>query len=146
MKKVLIQGAFDILNAGHILAFKRAKGLGDELIVALNTDELYKRYKGYGLGPILPYWQRKILVESCKYVDKVVPINNFSPLRLIKRLKIDVLVLTREWEETKEKEIAYMRNKGGQISWSPRFKDIYCSSKIRELVIRRHLSRKEDLQ
>ena len=143
MTRVLLQGSFDILNAGHILALKRAKGLGDELIVALNTDELYKKYKGYGLGPILPYWQRKLLVESCKYVDKVVPTNSFSPLRLLKRFKIDVYVLTREWEETKEKEIAFMRNKGGIVSWSPRFKDIYCSSKIRELVIRRHLSSKE---
>ena len=141
MKRVLIQGAFDILNAGHVLAFKKAKKLGDYLIVALNTDELYKKYKGYGQGPVLPYWQRKLILESISYVDEVVPAKSFSPMRLLRRLKIDVYVLTREWEETKGKEIAYMRNKGGEISWSPRFKDIYCSSQIREIVIRKHLSK-----
>lgn len=140
MKKVLLQGAFDILNAGHVLAFKKAKKLGDHLIVALNTDELYKKYKGYGQGPVLPYWQRKLIVESCRYVDEVVPARQFSPIKLLKRLKIDVYVLTREWEETKEEEINYMRSKGGEISWSPRFKDIYCSSEIRAIVIRKHLS------
>lgn len=140
MKKVLLQGAFDILNAGHVLAFKKAKKLGDHLIVALNTDELYKKYKGYGQGPVLPYWQRKLIVESCRYVDEVVPARQFSPLKLLKKLKIDVYVLTREWEETKEAEINFMRNKGGEISWSPRFKDIYCSSEIRAIVIRKHLS------
>lgn len=140
MKKVLIQGAFDILNAGHVLAFKKAKKLGDHLIVALNTDELYKKYKGYGQGPVLPYWQRKLILESCRYVDEVVPARQFSPIKLLKRLKIDVYVLTREWEETKEEEINYMRSKGGEISWSPRFKDIYCSSEIRAIVIRKHLS------
>lgn len=142
MKRVLIQGAYDILNAGHVRALKRAKGLGDYLIVALNTDELYAVYKGNGYSPYIPFKQRREILESVKWVDEVVPAHHFSPISLLERHNIDVYVLTREWETTKEVELAFMKKKGGEISWSPRYKNIYCSSDIRKRIIRRCLSKR----
>lgn len=139
MRIVLFQGAFDILNAGHVKALKRAKKLGDKLIVALNTDALYKEYKNER-GSIIPYAQRKTILEGLACVDLVVPISTFSPLRLLKKYNADVYVLTREWESSKAEEIAYMKAKGGQVSFSPRYK-IMCSSDIRARIIERHLAK-----
>lgn len=139
MKTVLIQGSFDILNAGHVKALARAKKLGWRLIVALNTDSLYKGYKNEN-GPIIPYAQRKTILEGLESVDLVIPIRTFSPLAMLKKHKVDVYVLTKEWESSKAEEITYMKKKGGSISFSPRYK-VMCSSDIRAKVIKRHLKK-----
>jgi glycerol-3-phosphate cytidylyltransferase len=136
---VLLQGAFDIINWGHIKAFERAKGLGDYLIIALNSNDLVRKYKGR--DAVLPWYQKKFIIESCVFVDKVVKATKFSPLELLKRYDVDVYVLTREWAETKEKEIAYMKAKGGIISWSPRFKGVVPTSKIKEILLKEAKSR-----
>jgi glycerol-3-phosphate cytidylyltransferase len=133
-KIVLIQGAFDIINWGHIKAFQRAKSLGDYLIVALNSNELIKKYKGR--DAVLPWYQKKFIIESCKFVDKVVISEKFSPLDLLKKYKVDVYVLTNEWKETKSEEIAYMKAKGGKVSFSPRFKGVVPTSKIKEILLK----------
>lgn len=132
-KIVLIQGAFDIINWGHIKAFERAKKQGDYLIVALNSNELLREYKGR--EAVLPWYQKKFIIESCRFVDKVVKANHFSPLLLLKKYKVDVYVLGQEWEYSKAIEIAYMQKKGGRISWSPRFKGVVPTSKIKEILL-----------
>ncbi len=130
---VLLQGAFDIINWGHVKAFQRARAQGDYLIVALNSNELVKAYKGR--DAVLPWYQKKFIIESCVYVDKVVKATKFSPLELLKKYNVDVYVLTKEWAETKEKEIAFMKAKGGKISWSPRFKGVVSTSRIKEILL-----------
>lgn len=132
-KVVLIQGAFDIINWGHIKAFQRAKALGDYLIVALNSNELLEKYKGR--QAVLPWYQKKFIIESCSFVDKVVKATEFSPLKLLKKYEVDVYVLSHEWEETKKEEIAYMKQKGGQISWSPRFRGVVPTSQIKRILL-----------
>ena len=71
MKRVITYGTFDLLHYGHINLLKRAKALGDYLIVAVSTDEFNwneKQKKSY-----FSYEQRKALVESIRYVDLVIP-------------------------------------------------------------------------
>lgn len=133
-KVVLLQGTFDILNWGHVKAFQRAKAQGDYLIVALNTNRLVKKFKGR--DAVLPWYQKKFIIESCRFVDLVVPASDFSPLRLLKRYKVDVYVLTREWHDTKAREIAYMKKKGGRVVYSPRFKGVVPTSKIKEILLK----------
>ncbi len=137
-KIVLLQGAFDIINWGHIKAFQRAKAQGDYLIVALNSNDLIRQYKGR--SAVLPWYQKKFIIESCVFVDKVVRATDFSPLDLLKRYKVDVYVLTREWTDTKAKEIAYMKSKGGKVVWSPRFKGVVATSMIKDRLLREHLA------
>ena len=117
---VLLQGAFDILNYGHIRAFKFAKAQGDYLIVALNTNELIRDYKGR--EPVMPWSHKRSIIEACRYVDRVVPAHEFSPLKLLKRYGVDVYVISYEWEHTKAAEIAYMKQKGGRVCFSRRFR------------------------
>lgn len=130
---VLIQGAYDIINWGHIKAFQRAKSLGDYLIVALNSNELIKEYKKR--EPVLPWHQKKFIIESCQFVDKVVKATEFSPMKLLKKYDVDVYVLTREWEHTKKEEISYIKSKGGKVSLSPRFKGVVCTSDIKRILL-----------
>lgn len=75
MKVVLTYGTFDVLHYGHIRLLKRAKELGDYLIVGLSTDEFNatKGKKSY-----YTYEQRKEILESLKYVDMVIPENNWN--------------------------------------------------------------------
>ena len=71
MKKVITYGTFDLLHAGHINLLRRAKELGDYLIVVVSTDEFNwneKRKKCY-----FSYEERKKLVEAVRYVDLVIP-------------------------------------------------------------------------
>ena len=67
MRKVFTTGTFDILHYGHINLLKRAKELGDYLIVGVNVNP-------EGKTPFYSYEERKLILESIKYVDEVVPL------------------------------------------------------------------------
>ena len=70
MKRVLTYGTFDLLHYGHINLLKRAKALGDYLIVALSTDEFNA---GKGKKAFHDYETRKMMLEAIRYVDLVIP-------------------------------------------------------------------------
>lgn len=67
---VITYGTFDILHAGHVHLLRRAKGLGDKLVVGLSTDEFNQ---GKHKSSLLNYENRKIVLESIRYVDEVFP-------------------------------------------------------------------------
>ncbi len=135
MKKkiVFIQGAYDLINWGHVKSFELCKSFGDYLIVALNTNELLEAYKKR--QAILPWYQKKEIIESMKFVDEVVEAPDFSPMELLKKHDVDVYVLTEEWKETKSEEIAYMLAKGGEVKFSPRFEGVVCTSEIKRRLL-----------
>ena len=97
MKKVITYGTFDLLHYGHIQLLKRAKEKGDYLIVALSTDEFNwnsKQKKCY-----FSYEQRKALLESVRYVDLVIPEENWEQkISDVKEFKIDTFVMGDDWE------------------------------------------------
>lgn len=136
MKKkriVLFQGAWDILNYGHVRAFRRAKQEGDYLIVALNTNRLLRKYKGR-VG-VLPWKHKKVILEAIRWVDKVVPAHSFSPMSLLKKYDVDVYVLTREWEAHHPEEIAYMKAKGGKVFFSRRYAGVVTTGDIKKALL-----------
>lgn len=95
MKKVLTYGTFDILHYGHINLLKRAKELGDYLVVALSTDEFnkIKNKQSY-----YTYEQRKTLLEAVKYVDLIIPENNWEQkISDIKNHDIDIFTMGDDW-------------------------------------------------
>ena len=69
MKRVMTYGTFDLLHYGHINILKRAKSLGDYLIVGLSSDE-FNELKGK--KSVMSYEERKEILESIRYVDKVI--------------------------------------------------------------------------
>ena len=97
MKKVITYGTFDLLHYGHINLLRRAKALGDYLIVALSTDEFNwneKQKKCY-----FTYEQRKKLLESIRYVDLVIPEENWEQKTSdVKEFRVDTFVMGNDWE------------------------------------------------
>lgn len=131
-KIVLIQGAFELLHSGHVRSFKRAKSFGDYLIVAVNTPKLIEGYKSR--KPLLPYKDKKLIIEAIRYVDKVVPAPDFSPLKLLKKYEVDIYMIAPEWLDSKTEEIAYMQAKGGTIKMCHNYKNVIRSSDIRRML------------
>lgn len=96
MKKVITYGTFDLLHWGHINLLKRAKDLGDYLIVAISTDEFnaLKNKKAY-----YQYEQRKMILEAVRYVDEVIPENEWEQkLEDVVDRSIDTFVMGDDWK------------------------------------------------
>ena len=95
MRRVLTYGTFDLLHYGHIRLLQRAKELGDYLIVALSTDEFneIKGKKAYH-----SYETRKKMLEAVRYVDLVIPEENWEQkINDIREYKVDVTVMGGDW-------------------------------------------------
>lgn len=95
MKKILTYGTFDLLHYGHIRLLKRAKELGDYLVVAISTDEFnaVKGKKSYH-----NYETRKMMLEAIRYVDEVIPEENWEQkISDVKDHNIDVVVMGDDW-------------------------------------------------
>lgn len=95
MKRVLTYGTFDLLHYGHINILKRAKALGDYLVVALSTDEFneIKGKKAYH-----NYETRKMMLEAVRYVDLVIPEKTWEQkIDDVKKYEIDILVMGDDW-------------------------------------------------
>jgi glycerol-3-phosphate cytidylyltransferase len=130
---VLLQGAFEIINNGHIRALKRARSEGSYLIVALNTDALLSLYKGR--QAVLPWKQKAEVLRGIRYVDLVVPAHHFHPLDLLKRHRVSTYCLTREWYGEHQQEIDYMHSIGGRVVILPRYRAVVYTSQIKERLL-----------
>jgi rfaE bifunctional protein nucleotidyltransferase chain/domain len=95
--KVLVGGCFDILHFGHISFLKKAKGLGDQLIVILESDKNVRKLKGE-LRPIHTQKQRKEMLESLRFVDRVICLPEMKTdkdyERLISKLLPHIIAVT----------------------------------------------------
>ena len=95
MKRILTYGTFDLLHYGHINLLKRAKALGDYLIVAVSTDDFneIKGKKAYH-----NYETRKMMLEAVRYVDLVIPEENWEQkIEDVKKYQVDIVVMGSDW-------------------------------------------------
>jgi D-beta-D-heptose 7-phosphate kinase/D-beta-D-heptose 1-phosphate adenosyltransferase len=90
MKRVFTNGCFDVLHKGHFKLLEYCKSLG-YVIVGLSGDISVKKLKGF-CRPVNAENDRKYMLESCKFVDRVVVFNEKTPYALIKHLKPDIIV------------------------------------------------------
>lgn len=96
MTKVLTYGTFDLLHEGHINLLKRAKELGDYLIVGLSNDEFnaIKNKQTY-----FPFESRRIILEAIKYVDLVIEEKAWEQkIKDVKSLDVDIFVMGDDWK------------------------------------------------
>ena len=97
MKRIITYGTFDLLHYGHINLLRRAKQLGDYLIVALSTDEF--NWNSKNKKTYFPYDVIKKLLESIRYVDLVIPEENWEQkITDVQLYKIDTFVIGADWE------------------------------------------------
>lgn len=95
LKRVLTYGTFDLLHYGHVRLLRRAAALGDYLVVALSSDEFNA---GKGKKSFYPYDVRREMLESIRYVDLVIPENNWEQkIDDVRNYGIDVVVMGGDW-------------------------------------------------
>lgn len=96
---VFTNGCYDLLHPGHVELLERARGLGDALLVAINTDESVRRLKGPE-RPIIPAAERAELLAALRVVDAVALFHEDTPAAIIAELLPDVLVKGADWGDT----------------------------------------------
>lgn len=89
-------GVYDMFHIGHLNILKRAKEQCDYLIVGVSTDELVKDYKHK--TPVIPYEERKAIVEAIRYVDKVVPQTSMNKLEAWNELHFNAIFHGDDWK------------------------------------------------
>ena len=89
-------GVFDMFHIGHLNVLKNAKEQCEYLIVGVSTDNLVKEYKNK--TPIIPYEERKAIVESIKYVDAVVPQTTMDKMKAWEKLHFDAIFHGDDWK------------------------------------------------
>lgn len=95
MKTVITYGTFDILHVGHINLLRRAREMGDRLVVGLSTDEFNR---GKHKSSLLNYENRKAVLESIRYVDEVFPEETWEQkIGDIRRFAADIFVMGDDW-------------------------------------------------
>ncbi len=123
MKRVITYGTFDMLHYGHINLLKRAKALGDYLIVAISTDEfnwVEKNKKCY-----FSYEQRKVMVEAVRYVDLVIPETCWEQKRKdIHNYCVDTFVMGDDWKG----KFDFLKEEGAEVVYVPRTKGVSSSN------------------
>ena len=119
MKRVITYGTFDLLHYGHINLLKRAKQQGDYLIVALSTDEFNwneKQKKSY-----FSYEIRKQLLEAIRYVDLVIPEQNWDQKRVdVREYHVDTFVIGDDWEG----KFDFLKEEGCEVVYLSRTPEI----------------------
>lgn len=95
-KTVITYGTFDMFHIGHLKLLKRLKEMGDNVVVAVSTDEFNL---GKGKKTLIPYEQRAQIVESIKYVDMVIPEENWEQkLSDVKKYNVDIFAIGEDWK------------------------------------------------
>ena len=126
MKRVITYGTFDLLHYGHINLLRRAKALGDYLIVGVSTDEF--NWTGKHKTSYFTYEQRKALVEAVRYVDLVIPEESWEQKRQeMHEYHIDTFVIGDDWKG----KFDFLREEGVEVVYIPRTPEI-SSSRIKK--------------
>ena len=133
MKRVITYGTYDLLHYGHINLLRRAKELGDYLIVALSTDEFNTNEKHK--TTYFSYEQRKELLEAIRYVDLVIPEESWEQKRSdMHEYHVDVFVIGDDWRGKfdflkDDVEVVYL-SRTPEISSSKIREDLYDAAAV----------------
>ena len=118
MKRVITYGTFDLLHWGHINILKRAKEMGDYLIVAISTDEFnrLKHKQAYH-----SYENRKLILEAIRYVDEVIPENDWEQkVSDVQAYDVDIFVMGDDWKG----EFDFVKEAGAEVVYLERTPEI----------------------
>ncbi|MEP2670970.1 MAG: D-glycero-beta-D-manno-heptose 1-phosphate adenylyltransferase [Cyclobacteriaceae bacterium] len=132
LKVVFTNGCFDILHLGHVDYLEKAAGLGDRLVIGLNTDDSVSRFKGPE-RPIQDQNSRARILSSLQFVDMVVLFDEDTPLELISSLIPDVLVKGSDYLAENIVGAEVVKKNGGEVKTID-FVSGYSTSRIIEKI------------
>lgn len=135
MNIVYVIGVFDLFHRGHLELLKRAKELGDKLIVAINSDDMVTSYKR---TPFFKEQDRLEIIKSIKYVDEAFIINQYDNKEYIEKYKITIIVHGDDWpKENYLKQIRvtneFLKNNNCSLILLPYSKGISTSELINSI-------------
>ena len=119
---VFTNGCFDILHIGHVRYLEEAKGLGDILILALNSDASVRSIKG-PLRPVVPQDERAYIMASLEVVDYVTIFDEETPLTLIEEIAPDILVKGGDWTPDTVVGKETVAQRGGRVVIIPQIRE-----------------------
>ena len=132
MKKIFVNGTFDVLHAGHLALLNYAKSLGDYLVVGIDTDERVKEKKG-PTRPVNSVEDRTLMLINLKSVDEVKHFGTDEELEnLVKSIQPDIMVVGSDWKDKSVIGSYYASN----LIFFDRI-DEYSSTKIIQSIINR---------
>ncbi len=111
---VFTNGCFDIIHAGHVGYLESARGLGDRLVVAINSDDSIRRLKGPG-RPVNPLDRRMAVLAALENVDWVVSFDSNTPEPLLEKVRPDVLVKGGDYSVDQVVGAQIVRDHGGKV-------------------------------
>jgi rfaE bifunctional protein nucleotidyltransferase chain/domain len=129
---VFTNGCFDLIHPGHIRYLRAAKGLGDVLVVALNSDDSVRRLKGSG-RPLVCERDRCEVVAALEMIDYVTVFGDDTPYALIKDLQPDVLVKGGDWQPDRIVGADVVRARGGTVRSLPYARGYSTTALVRKL-------------
>jgi rfaE bifunctional protein nucleotidyltransferase chain/domain len=133
-KIVFTNGCFDVLHVGHIHILRESSGLGDYLIVGLNSDASVKRIKGDS-RPINNQEDRAEILRSLKFVDEVIIFDEDTPENLIKNLNPQILTKGGDYEKNSIVGADYVQSIGGEVRIIPSLPNKSSSSIIQKIAM-----------
>jgi glycerol-3-phosphate cytidylyltransferase len=126
-------GVFDLFHIGHLNVLRNAKSMCDHLIVGVSTDELVFKYKNK--SPIIPFLERVEIIRHIIYVDTVVAQEDMDKMKMLKRLKFNVMFVGDDWmssEKWNNIEESFQAN-GVKIVYFPYYKGT-SSTKVNQIL------------
>ena len=113
-KIVFTNGCFDLLHVGHVRYLKEARGLGDCLVIGLNSDQSMRQIKDPA-RPLISEDQRAEVLAALECVDYIVLFDEADPFKLIEEIRPDVLVKGADWSMDKIIGADLVQSYGGKV-------------------------------
>lgn len=132
-KIVFTNGVFDLLHIGHLRYLKKAREMGDVLIVGLNSDRSVKKIKERG-RPIIPEKERAEIIAALEPVDYVVIFNEETPVNLIKKIKPSLHIKGGDYKNKELPEEKVVKELGGQVVFTRLERGKSTSSIIKKIL------------
>ena len=134
-KLVWTNGCFDILHIGHVRYLQQAKSYGDYLIVGVNSDSSYKKWKRKP-GPVIPQDQRALVLLALSSVDFVILFDEPSPVDLIREIKPEIYIKGDNYNLNMidREERKALESYGGEIRFCPGRKRISTTGIIQRIL------------
>ena len=131
---VFTNGCFDLLHIGHTRYLKEAKGLGDRLVVGLNSDDSVRQLAKGTDRPIVPADQRAEVLAALACVDYVTIFDEPDPLALIQALRPNILVKGGDWSTDRIVGKEFVEAQGGSVRNIPLVPDISTTAIIQRIL------------
>lgn len=131
--RVFTNGCFDLIHPGHLDLLRRARQLGDRLIVGINGDDSVRKIKGPG-RPFMDQGSRREVLLGLRWVDQVEIFDEPTPENLIQKINPDILVKGGDWKPDEIIGADFVRANGGKVFSLP-LKDGFSSSRIVRAIL-----------